>query len=547
MRRFLYLPLVALLLSAGTAPAGPRFGAPLDNPTAFIPPQCYTKTVDAAGVVHNPCFTCQVRSRTPNAVNDQDLQLSYAFPGPALTNPWTNLFEDRAARIAAIGDAGILAYIRHDNYLDADGAIRLAAVLRDPPPGWDVDGDGRWSGVVPDAYFRFDDDGYDLAPDGSRTGWRAFAYTPLPGSFSPANGSTDDVLIRLPEAYRQDADGKPDWTAYAVNLAIVEALIRRADMAIAPVEEARYGVDLDKDGKIGTADHVAYDWAPLKGRDMSYVGKAGLLQAAGAAPLGAGLYPLGTEFVHTVRYVDVDDAGGAIRLSKRLKELRYMRKTAWQTYADLEEGALREVKEGHDFPDRLPIFDGNAETGIANGTGWRLQAFIEDKAGDLRPQSFNETVFCVGCHGGIGATDDSTFAFPRKLDQPEGGWFHWTRHGLGGVPDPVGADGRGDYQRYLIENGAGDEFRANREVIDAFFDADGAVKPDALARLRTNVASLLYPSRRRALDLDKAHRTIVIDQDFVRGRDALPTPAENVYREVEGDQPTGIEDPLAHH
>ena len=69
------------LLAAGLLVSGAfaqRLGAPLGNPTAFIPPQRYTKTRDAAGVVHNPCFTCHVRGRTPNAINDQDLQLSYA-------------------------------------------------------------------------------------------------------------------------------------------------------------------------------------------------------------------------------------------------------------------------------------------------------------------------------------------------------------------------------------------------------------------------------------------------------------------------------------
>ncbi len=542
MPRRTVLALVAIL-SPAAGLAADRLGSPLDNPTAFIPPQCYTDTVDAAGAVHNPCFTCHVRGRRPNAVNDADLQLSYAFPAPALANPWTNLFEDRRQRIAAISDDEILTYIRKDNYLTPEGAIRLASILADPPPGWDADGDGTWSGYVPDTYFRFDDAGYDLAPDGRRTGWRAFAYTPLPGSFSPASGSTDDVLIRLPAAYRESAAGGTDWTAYAVNLAIVEALIRRVDVAIAPVNEATYGVDLDKDGKLATADHVVFDWAPLEGRAMSWVGRAREL-SADEAPLAAGLYPLGTEFVHTVRYVDADDATGAVAMSKRIKELRYMRKTVWQTYADLEEGALAEVKEAHDFPDRLPIFDGNDETGLANGVGWRLQAFIEDRDGNLRPQTFNETVFCAGCHGGIGITDDSTFAFPRKLAAPMGGWFHWTQHGLAGIPDPAGIGGHGEYARYLQHNGAGDEFRANGDIIEAFFDPAGRPKPDMLARLRADVSALLYPSRRRALDLDKAYRTIVEDQDYVHGRDAMPAPAANVRRTVEQDEETGIAEAL---
>lgn len=223
-----------------------------------------------------------------------------------------------------------------------------------------------------------------------------------------------------------------------------------------------------------------------------------------------------------------------------------MRKTVWQTYADLEDAALEEMKEDHDFPDRIPIFDGDAERGISNGAGWRLQAFIEDREGDLRPQSFEETVFCTGCHGGVGATDDSTFAFPRKLKvaEPARGWFHWTQHGLTGIADPVRADGWGEYARYLKENGAGDEFRSNADVIRAFFDSDGAPDTDALKRLREDVAALLYPTRQRALELDKAYRTIVLDQDFLDGRDAQRTPVETVEHEVEQDQPTGIVDPV---
>ncbi len=214
MRRAAFIAFLSVGALASGGLAAQRLGAPLTNPTAFIPPQCYTQTRDASGGVHNPCFTCHVRGRRPNAINDQDLQLSYAFPGPALENRWTNLFEDRTARVNAISDADILAYVRSSNYLEPDGSLRLANRLAHPPAGWDVNGNGTWDGYRPDAYFRFDAEGYDLAPDGTRTGWRAFAYTPLPGSFSPASGSTDDVLIRLPEAYRQDADGNADWTAY---------------------------------------------------------------------------------------------------------------------------------------------------------------------------------------------------------------------------------------------------------------------------------------------------------------------------------------------
>ncbi|MCC2112824.1 MAG: hypothetical protein KDJ16_12385, partial [Hyphomicrobiales bacterium] len=246
----------------------------LSNPTAYIPSQCYTKIVDADGKVHNPCFTCHVRSRMPTWINDHDLQLSYAFPAAATKNPWSNLFKDRTGDMAAISDAEIIAYVRQDNYRDEDGEITLAARLADLPPGWDSDKDGKWDGFVPDGFFAFDDDGFDRAPDGGLTGWRAFAYTPLPGGFWPANGSTDDVLIRLPEAYRRDAAGNPDLQVYKLNLAVVEALITRRDVPIDAVDETTYGVDLDHDGRLATADTVVFDWAPLKGRTMSYVGAA---------------------------------------------------------------------------------------------------------------------------------------------------------------------------------------------------------------------------------------------------------------------------------
>jgi hypothetical protein len=74
-------------------------------------------------------------------------------------------------------------------------------------------------------------------------------------------------------------------------------------VSIDPVNEAALGnVDMDKDGKIGTAHKITYDWAPLEERFIWYAGKANALQKAGKVHLAAGLYPEGTEFLHTVRY-----------------------------------------------------------------------------------------------------------------------------------------------------------------------------------------------------------------------------------------------------
>jgi hypothetical protein len=111
----------------------------------------------------------------------------------------------------------------------------------------------------------------------------------------------------------------------------------------------------------------------------------------------------------------------------------------------------------------------------------------------------------------------------------------------------VRADGQGEYAYYLEHNGAGDELRANTEVLEHFFTPEGALRPEATQALRTNIASLLLPSPARALQLDKAYQLIVREQSFTRGRDATVEPASNVHRELPAEDKaleTGVEDPL---
>ena len=222
----------------------------LKNPTAYITSQCYTKTRDeetskAAKPVHNPCFSCHTKPIRPNFLPDGATQLSYAFPGEAQNNPWTNLFKDRTQQVAAITDTAITTYIREENYLNQDGTIALASQLSHVPPQWDYNNNGRWDGYVPDCYYNFDKRGFDHIPQqlhslqpgnnsiqetaqlSPYTGWRAFGYYPFLGTFWPTNGSTDDVLIRLPKIFQQTPAGSFDLTIYRVNLAIVESLLKR--------------------------------------------------------------------------------------------------------------------------------------------------------------------------------------------------------------------------------------------------------------------------------------------------------------------------------
>ncbi|QGU32647.1 hypothetical protein E6P07_06395 [Thermochromatium tepidum ATCC 43061] len=542
--------MLSILLGLSWADSAPSAGLDeriLKNETPHIVSQCYTKTIDGQGRVHNPCYACHTQSQPPNYLNDQDLQLTFSFPAPAEENPWKNLYKDRRAAMAAISDDEMRAYIRQSNYLDAEGRIIPAQRLAELPKDWDYDDNGRWDGYIPDAYFRFDDEGFDLDPEGRPTGWRAFGYYPFVGTFWPTNGSTDDVLIRLDEPFRRNLAGEFDRTVYKTNLAIIESLIRRRDIPIEPVDEIRLGgVDLDRNGRLGTAEWVRYDWAPREGRQMWYVGQALAEQRAGRVHLAAGLYPEGTEFLHTVRYIDVDDSGDN-QLAARMKEVRHAKKRYWMSYAELDSRQAAEFKERHDFPDRVRVFRGNIESGVSNDQGWVYSGLIEDAEGQLRPQSYEELAFCVGCHGGLGATTDSSFAFPRRLgaDGFQRGWHHWSQRGLKGLPEPQRRDGEPEYAFYLAANGAGDEFRQNREVRERFFNANGELRPEMLERLREDISVLLYASPGRAMQLNKAYRVIVQEQSFIEGRDAMiETAGFNVHPWVDQNTPTGVEEPL---
>jgi mono/diheme cytochrome c family protein len=537
----------------------PVAAAAVENPGAYIPSLCYAKTQDAeaesdagvgadggagAGRAHDSCSVCHTLGLPPNYIDDRALGKAYAFPAPALDNPWTNLFEDFTADVAAISDEAILQYIRTDNYRAADGTIILADLLRHPPPTWDEHQDGHWDGYVPDAYFEFDAQGFDRDPAGGYTGWRAYASYPFPGAFMPTNGSTADALIRLEVAFRTDEQGQPSLAVYRVNLAIVEALITRHDVPIEPTDERALGVDLDRDGQLQVASRVTYSWAPLEGRTMSYVGLARRLQAEGQLVAAAGLFPRGTEFLHSVRYIDVVAGDGGVPtvgLAPRMKELRYARKAVQYTFFELEQVAHREGRERALDPDSLREVSGSFEGGLFT-QGWRYQGFIEDRHGDLRPQTREETLFCMGCHSGLGATTDTNFSFRRKLGaaRQAGGWFHWTQGSLVGVAEPLNADGHFEYSDYLARNGAGDEFRGNDEVQARFFDAAGELQPDAVARLHGDVSLLLLPSPARALVADKAYRVLVQGQRFTRGRDAHVGPVEAAHRLVSQGLPTGL-------
>lgn len=467
------------------------------NQEAPIPPQCYTRIEGQ----YNPCYVCH-QNAVPgreNTMMDGGQQLAYNFSDVGLTNHWQNLFEDRSEAVAAISDAEILAWIDDDNYTP------LAPRLKDIDfKGWIPDLKNLHLGA--EAF-----DAHGFARDGSH--WVAFNYKPLPSTFWPTNGSTDDVMIRLAEPFRTTAEGRYSSDVYRANLAIVEASVKGlTSISSLPVDEREVGEDLNGDGRLSMVKEIT--------QVQRYVG------AAQDYNLANYLYPKGTEFLHTVRYVGVDAEGG-IGVSTRMKEVRYMKKSRW--YAKVTYAREYEEENMNKQMGLLPGYVDLGDHGLDNGFGWSIQGFIEGVQGDLRIASYEENLFCMGCHTSIGATIDKTFSFPRKVDGAAG----WGYINLRGMPDaPNRGETVGEIATYLSRVGGGGEFRSNGEMFQRWFHADGTID---LARISAaaDVYELITPSPERALELNKAYRVIVAEQDYAHGRDATVTPPVNVYRAVD--------------
>lgn len=470
----------------------------VENLEAGIPPPCYTAT----GPDSNPCWTCHTDSQAPNGMADWRLQQAYAFSEVGLHNRWSNLFVDRRPAIAAERDEDILAYVRVDNY----GPLRAALATR-----------ADYHGYRPDLDLARGFDEHGLARDGS--GWRSYRYKPFPGAFWPTNGSAGDAFIRLPLEFRSERGGAASTPIYRANLAILEASLasdpqlRDAAVvrAIEPLDERALGVDLDGDG------HLSPETATLRGLPTHYLG------GASALPVRRGLYPEGAELLHSVRYLDPDSPG---LIAARMKELRYMKKVqALDRWA--MQAAYTAEQEARD-EGKLPRARGSAELGLRGDLGWQLQGFIEDAEGRLRLQSDEEHRFCMGCHDGIGVTADQTFSFPRKLPGAAG----WRYQDLRGIPDaPQVGHEDGEILTYFRRVGAGDELRANTELLARYFP--GGRLDEAAVLRAVDLAELLSPSRARALALDKAYRAIVREQSFTHGRDAVLAPAVHVHELID--------------
>ncbi len=446
------------------------------NLEAAVPPMCYTQT----GGDSNPCWVCHTKPVGKHFWTDVELQEEYAFSDVALTNHWTNLFADRRPFIASMSDAAMLEYVRGDNYAPLREALSARA---------------DFTGYVPDLDFSRGFDAEGFARDGS--GWRAIRYQPFLGSFWPTNGSTDDVFIRLPAPFRRTAAGLPSQAVYRQNLAILERAIATAEP---PAELPTHFV--------GGAASVDVIWS---------------------------LYPKGTEFLHSVRYLDPD---APTQMAHRMKELRYSRKVELHDDWGLQNRSEREIDDKE--AGRTPVYRGSEMAGLITKYGWQLQGFIEDASGRLRLQTEEEHRFCMGCHGGIGVLVDGTFAFPRKVPGADG----WRVHDLRGLVDrPQAGHLVPEILTYFRRVRGGDETRANAELLTRFFP-DDVLDEAAVGRAASggdrDLAWLLFPSRERAMALNKAYLAIVREQSFVRGRDAVLQPATRVHARIDGNGSTAL-------
>jgi len=470
------------------------------NPEALIPSQCYTKTDGK----NNPCYVChQSYPRTESRVNDLNdgfLQGTYGFSNEGRHNSWVNLFKDRTKYIESISDDTIEAYISTENYTN-----------------WQAWMESNWTGVNPQidnlhlAAQAFDEKG--LAKDGSR--WVAFRFKSLPSTFWPTNGSTNDVMIRLAPEF-SEINGEFSEDVYFANLSLVEMAIKEVNtLAVNELNEAAIDVDLDGDGLISLSTNVMEKRTHFLG-DASHIA------------LTTSLYPQGTEFLHTVRYL-ATDADGKITQSARIKELRYSRKNQFMSPAKISSINYGEAKEKH--YENLPAVQDYGHKGMSNRQGWTLWGFIEDEQGELRKQHFEEQFFCMGCHKSVGTTIDTTFAFPRKLAGAAG----WGYSDLTKITDaPNLGEQEGEYLTYLKRVGGGDEFRQNTEMLTRWFNEDGTVKESEIKAL-DSVYELVMPSHERAMKLNKAYHQIVTEQSYIYGRDVNLTPATNVYKDVKFD------------
>lgn len=413
--------LVAQVISAedfhnGIAPANFQAVAgaaykPSYNEEPEIPPQCWIETGYGTQNACKYCHTDYLATiEHGNAFFIAEDQEVYSFPSPNLNRIlWQNIIHpqniekrlaDEGISIPAMED---VAYVRHDNWGSAYAKARSNGnnqwVNQDsqeknfllfpslnpnhlfPNKPGDPTNDGNNGYIDTEGFIKDEQNNY--------TGWRAVNFFPY-ALFTPLTGSVSGIYIKLPQDFCYN-NGEFDIETYKQNLDLLEKNIKNQQIT-----------------------------------DSHYAGDASKVR------IKKGFYPVGTEFAHPLHYVDLHADGetglqvdGVIAQnnsyqyefpgtrSKRVKEIRYMYK--WK------EVDLKDIAEDEDEDDEFGAYIGmEGEGWIDNGGGWIIAAYIENRHGELRPQTTEELAQCLGCHAKVGVTVDAIWSFQRKLPGMEG-------------------------------------------------------------------------------------------------------------------------------
>ncbi|MGB5445207.1 MAG: hypothetical protein WBM99_06835 [Psychromonas sp.] len=561
-----------------------EYTSPLNfaNPYPNVPAQCYTETSNGR---QNACLFCHsnglynagVGNNNPQAgaIEIVNFQIDYGFDPLSTTAPyasinrWENTLypQKLAAQVTKLGidtaQWNMQDYIRSDNWQAAYDQ-RLGS-----PKDWDSGYDHAmrlFPGLNP-SDLPADDDGFvrtkhaqnTLFNDnfGGITGWRAINFMPY-GIFTPINGSVSGIYIRLPKKFIQTAQGEFDLSIYVQNLTLLEQAISNQ---------------------------------PALLKNTHYLG------AAADEEIILGVYPKGTEFAHPLHYVDTD-ADGISEVSdfpgtrsQHVKEIRYMYKY-----------------ENHDPMMATPgegkgdsIYGRDDQGWVNNGAGWILAGYIEDSAGQLRPQNREELTQCIGCHSGYKSTEfpnfssgtgntvDSTWAFPRKLPGASGwqemnylGYQKDQRAEFAGVisthSEPLNRSAdQGEFGLFLqyvvgasLYGDMPEQFENNFEALITIgkgyeqnwpaLDTTSAEGFDLTSKARQSLlrafvkkgdylsadgqikAFLLYPTKDNALEAARRYRQVVATQRYQFGKDVFSkTPVTYKHYRLPGQEALKID------
>jgi hypothetical protein len=389
---------------------------PSNNDEPEIPAQCWIETSYGT---QNACKYCHTDYLTEighgNAYPIGEDQITYSFPSKNLNRIlWQNIIypqniEDRLkADGIQIPSKDDVEYVRHDNWFPTFSKARSnnnTNWLNKTSPEKKLK---LFPSLNPMHLFPYsksnptnngehgyiDNEGFVRCEQEQFTGWRAINFFPY-AIFTPLTGSVSGVYIKLPKEFMTQ-NNEVNIDIYKQNLDLLEKNIKNQTIS-----------------------------------KSNYVGDANSIE------IKKGFYPVGTEFAHPLHYVDLLADGqvgtsldGAITKgqkqfefpgtrSKRVKEIRYMYK--WKEVS-LEDIAIDESEDGAEEETAgFGTYIGREGEGwIDNGAGWIIAAYIENRHGELRPQTTEELAQCLGCHAKVGNTIDAIWSFQRKLPEMEG-------------------------------------------------------------------------------------------------------------------------------